>query len=237
MQISGIFSKIKMPILNGGLCAAMLLTITPVYADTFILGWNDYEYGKDSPGLRCSSDGNIIIFCDCPGQNPMPNVTETCPLVTPTTPSGGATIPSAGCKFDGDCGIGREVFCVGAITVGACYACECEDEISSWAYIGSNRVSRTVKRAVDDSDNSVCKISPAVTEYGCAEEYYTAASTPSASMTCSHCPGLTTSSGTTRYGNSSTGNTSITGCSQPANTTFKDNVGQYQFTSSCNYTK
>ena len=134
----------------------MLLTITPVYADTFILGLNDYAYAKDYPGLRCSSDGNIIIVCDCPGQNPMPNVTQTCPLVTPTTPTGGATIPSTGCKFDGNGGIGREVFCVGANTVEACYACKCEDEISSWASIGSNRVSRTVKRAEDDSDNSVC---------------------------------------------------------------------------------
>ena len=230
MQISGTFSKIKMPNLMVGLCAAMLLTITPAHADTFILGQHDYQYASENPGLRCSSDGNIIIFCDCPGQNPMPNVTETCP-------NGIATIPSAGCKFDGNGGIGREAFCVGANTVEACYACKCEDEISSWAYIGSNRVSRTVKRAVDDSDNSVCKISPAVTEYGCAADYYTTASTPSASMTCSRCPGLTLSSGTTRYGNSSTGNTSITGCSQPANTTFKDNVGRYQFTSSCNYTK
>ena len=221
----------------GRLCAAMLLTITPVYADTFILGLNDYAYAIFNPGLRCSSDGNIIIICDCPGQKPMPNVTETCPLVDTTFPSGGATIPSAGCKFDGNGGIGREAFCVGAITVEACYACKCEDEISSWGSIGSNRVSRTVKRAEDDSDNSVCKISPAVTEYGCAANYYTTASTPSASMTCSRCPGLTTSSGTTRYGNSTIGNTSITGCSQPANTTFKDNVGQYQFTSSCRYQK
>ena len=140
----------------GRLCAAMLLTITPAHADIFILGQHDYQYASENPGLRCSSDGNIIIFCDCPGQNPMPNVTETCPHVDTTFPSGGATIPSAGCKFDGNGGIGREAFCVGAIAVEACYACKCEDEISSWASIGSNRVSRTVKRAVDDSDNSVC---------------------------------------------------------------------------------
>ena len=233
MQISGIFYKTKLPNLMGRLCAAVLLATTPAHADTYLLGFNDYEYAKISIGLRCSSEGKNIFFCNCPGQDPNPtNVTEVCPNKS------GVTISSWGCRFDGSGGTGVELFCVNGTggTEGACTTCQCEDEISSWVPIGSNRVSRTVKRAVAFSEFE-CRVSSAVTEYGCAEGYYTFASTPSASMICLRCPGLTTSSGTTRYGNSSTGNTSITGCSQPANTTFKDNVGLYQFKSSCNYTK
>ena len=234
MQISGIFSKTKLPNLMGGLCAAVLLAITPVYADTYLLDFNDYEYAKTSIGLRCSSEGKNIFFCNCLGQDPNPiNVTEVCP-----SKNVGATISSWGCRFDGTGGTGVELFCVNGTggKEGACTTCQCEDEISSWVSIGSNRVSRTVKRAAAFSEFE-CRVSSAVTEYGCAEGYYTAAATPSASMTCSRCPGLTMSSGSTRYGDSSTGNTSITGCSQPANTTFKDNVGQYQFTSECSHTK
>ena len=235
MQISGIFSKIKTPILIGGLCAAMLLTITPVYAYIFTAELNDAAYAQDHLGEQCSDSGLEIILCECGNnQNPLPDLSgidNECPY------RGQELLNPNGCKFAGDLGWNVYAFCARPVMGdGACAVCGCRDVISSWANLVNNRVSRTVTR-VSNVGTHHCQVGGTITEYGCAAGHYTTASTTSASMFCIPCPGLTTSSGTTRYGNSSTGNTSITGCSQPANTTFKDNVGQYQFTSSCNYTK
>ena len=235
MQISGIFSKIKMPILNGGLCAAVLLTYGLNANAATLLGTSDVHFAQGQEGQSCATGEGasdfIIVGCEC-GYGSLPRHYDTFPNCYD-----GGTLESNGCKYQGisDPDVKNYVaFCTTASS-DACPVCNCSPQTPTWTSIGSNRVSRIVRTFYERTDKLICSYKE-TTEYGCAAGYYTT-STPSASMTCSRCPGLTTSSGTTQYGDSNEGNTSITGCYQPAYTTFEDRVGQYRFKSACSYTK
>ena len=238
MQISGIFSKIKMPILNGGLCAAMLLVVIPAHAAYFSLDARDPYIPYMNEGGPCAEGDNssdyIMVGCAC-GPGVTPGIANSLPLCYE-----GMTL-GLGCKFESVVDPQNENYFGFCTTWGTganpCTFCNCPSKVGKWTSIGSNRVSRTDRSYKPGPSSNIRCVFEDKTTYGCAAEYYTTASTPSASMICSRCPGLTTSSGTTQYGDSSDGNTSITGCYQPTNTTFKDSVGLYRFTSACSYTK
>lgn len=109
----------------------------------------------------------------------------------------------------------------------------CEEVFNSgseYKSIGGNKVSRdSISWDINSvygwiADFSIYK----TTEYGCAANYYTTATFPSASMTCNPCPSS---------GKSSVGNTVITGCYIPANTPLTDETGDYTFISNCHYSK
>ena len=223
----------------GGLCAAMLLVAIPAHA-AYFTGPTDVYTPYTNEGGPCATGDNssdyIMVGCAC-GPGVTPGIANSLPLCY-----GGMTLESSGgCKFESVANPQNENyfgFCTTWGTgVNPCTFCNCPSKVGTWTSIGSNRVSRTDRSYKPGPSEYIRCVFEDKTTYGCAAGYYTTASTPSASMTCSRCPGLTTSSGTTRYGDSSIGNTNIVNCSQPTNTTFKDSVGLYQFTSSCRYTK
>ena len=212
----------------GRLCAAVLLSATPAHADIFSWGGGGFSDALNSTGSVCSINGKQLIACKCEQQSEMVQVTEACPGIN-------GAFHDEGCRIEGKTSEGWVVLCVDVIGGNFCDICGCTNNVfGSWQTYNSNRVRRVIQTPTDD--RFACLYNETY-GYGCASGYYTTSSTGTSSMTCSRCPGLTLSTGTSRAGNSSTGNLSITGCYQPTGTTFKDSVGQYQFTSSCNYTK
>ena len=213
----------------GRLCAAVLLSATPAHADIFSWGGgSDISSLMANVGSVCSINGKQIIACKCEQQSGMVQVTEACPGIN-------GAFRDEGCRFEGKTSEGWVALCVDVGGGSLCDICGCKNSVSgAWQTYNSNRVRRVIQTPTDD--RFACLYNETY-DYGCASGYYTTSSTGTSSMTCSRCPGLTLSTGTSRAGNSSIGNLSITGCYQPTGTTFKDSVGQYQFTSSCNYTK
>ena len=230
MQISGIFSKTKTPILIGRLCAAMLLVATPAHADILSWGHGDFSITTlmANVGDTCSLNGKQVIICKCE-QQAGAQIYQQCPT------SGTGGFKDEGCRFEDTASDGTFALCAGTGGQSYCGICGCKDGVvGAWQTYNSNRVRRVIKNTKEDT--FTCLYTETY-DYGCASGYYTTSSTGTSSMTCSRCPGLTLSTGTSRAGNSNIGNLSITGCYQPTGTTFKDSVGLYQFTSSCNYTK
>ena len=248
MQISGIFSKIKMPNLNGGLCAAVLLVAIPAHAAYQFSAATDVYMSLDHEGFPCVTDENgnendayVNYGCAC-GMDVTPTldgITEQC--------YSNRRMDDAGCRYEVMLKDppGYTGFCARNTNAptGICARCNCGPTQGEWTDIGSNRVSRIIRRLTEQESgnanppnkNKVVCVADISTEYGCKEGYYTTAPTPSASMTCSPCPSLPAANSKTLYGKSDRGNTSITGCYQPAYTTFEDGVGQYRFRSECNY--
>ena len=212
----------------GGLCAAVLLVATPAHADVMDWGNQDITTLMANLGAVCSLNGKQIIACKCEQQSSMVQVTDACPGIN-------GAFHDEGCRFEGKTSEGWVALCVDVGGGNLCDICGCKNAVSgAWQTYNSNRVRRVIQTPTDD--RFACLYNETY-DYGCASGYYTTSSTGTSSMTCSRCPGLTLSTGTSRAGNSNIGNLSITGCYQPTGTTFKDSVGQYQFTSSCNYTK
>lgn len=100
-----------------------------------------------------------------------------------------------------------------------------------WTSIGENRILMLDGSTDTHTDKYIWTVTP-TSQYGCAAGYYTTATTPSATMTCTRCP----SSGGI-YGTSETGNTSITGCYIPSGTTYNDGTGDVTLSGDCYYTK
>lgn len=72
----------------------------------------------------------------------------------------------------------------------------------------------------------------ATNEYRCAAGYYGVGTT--SSLNCTRCPGELNSAGTTTYGTSAAGSTSVTQCKLPAGT-YNDNTGTYNMSAQCTY--
>ena len=227
MQISGIFSKTKLPNLMGRLCAAVLLSATPAHAD--VMDWmnQDIITLMVNAGSVCSLNGQQIIICKCEPQDELIPITETCPT------GHHEAFHEEGCRYEDTASDGTFALCADAGKYYFCDICRCKKTLyGSWQTHNSNRARRVIKTPTDD--RFACLYTETY-EYGCNEGFYTTAPTPSASMTCSRCPSLPAANSKTLYGKSDSGNTSITGCYQPAYTTFEDGVGQYRFRSECNY--
>ena len=226
MQISGIFYKTKLPNLMGRLCAAVLLSATPAHAD--VMDWmnQDIITLMVNAGSVCSLNGQQIIICKCEQAPGMAQIYQPCPGFN-------GAFHDEGCRFEDTASDGTFALCADAGKHDFCDICGCEDGVvGAWQTHNSNRVRRVIKTPTDD--RFACLYTETYA-YGCKEDYYTTAPTPSASMTCSRCPSLPAANSKTLYGKSDSGNTSITGCYQPAYTTFEDGVGQYRFRSECNY--
>lgn len=198
-----------------------MLIASPLYADEYILGQTDYAGMDNFLGAQCSSGGKILIKCNCLSPGLDKYVTASCDTMDP--------MPYDGCKLLSYENSTDNYYCTNASgsNVDYCMMCQCNNNqsASSWTTIGSNRASRSVYTT--SYSNYTCT-STSSTQYGCAANYYTTATTPSASMTCSACPSS---------GKSSIGNTAITGCYIPANTTLTDTSGSYKYTSDCYYSK
>lgn len=198
----------------------MLIT-SPVYAEEYILGQTDYVGMDNYLGAVCSTNGKILIKCNCLSPGLDRRVTASCDAID--------SMPYDGCKLLSYAGGTDNYYCVDAAgeNVDICMMCQCNNDQSwsSWTTIGSNRASRSVY--TKSYTGYVCT-STSSTQYGCAANYYTTATSPSASMTCSACPSS---------GKSSVGNTAITGCYIPANTALTDTSGSYKYTSDCHYSK
>ncbi len=197
-----------------------ILIVSPLYADEYILGQTDWVGMDNYVGAQCSSDGKILIKCECP--SPAIRVTAVCDDVT-------GDIPYEGCRLLGGESSNNNFYCIDATGGYACHLCKCNNDqsASSWTTIGSNRASRSVYTT---SNSGYKCISTSSTQYGCVANYYTTAASPSASMTCTACP-------PSGIGKSSIGNTAITGCYIPANTALTDSSGSYTYTSDCYYSK
>lgn len=102
---------------------------------------------------------------------------------------------------------------------------------NEWETIDENRVMLIDGEKSKSIGDYTCIITPII-EYGCAAGYYTTAASPSATMTCTRCPA---SGGI--YGTSEIGNTSITGCYIPSNTSYNDGTGNVTLSGDCYYTK
>ena len=226
MQISGIFSKTKLPNLMGRLCAAVLLATTPAHAD--VMDWmnQDIITLMVNAGSVCSLNGQQIIICKCEQAPGMAQIYQPCPGFN-------GAFHDEGCRFEDTASDGTFALCADAGKHNFCDICGCKNGVvGAWQTHNSNRARRVIKTPTDD--RFACLYTETY-EYGCKEGFYTTAPTPSASMTCSRCPSLPAANSKTLYGKSDRGNTSITGCYQPAYTTFEDGVGQYRFRSECNY--
>ena len=214
----------------GRLCAAMLLVATPAHADILSWGHGDFSITTlmANVGDTCSLNGKQVIICKCE-QQAGAQIYQQCPT------SGTGGFKDEGCRFEDTASDGTFALCADTGGRYYCDICGCKNSVvGAWQTYNSNRVRRVIKTKKEDT--FTCLYTETY-DYGCASGYYTTSSTGTSSMTCSRCPGLTLSTGTSRAGNSNIGNLSITGCYQPTGTTFKDSVGLYQFTSSCNYTK
>ena len=226
MQISGIFYKTKLPNLMGRLCAAVLLATTPAHAD--VMDWmnQDIITLMVNAGAVCSLNGQQIIICKCEQEPGMAYIYQPCPGFN-------GAFHDEGCRFEDTASDGTFALCADAGKHNFCDICGCKNGVvGAWQTHNSNRARRVIKTPTDD--RFACLYTETY-EYGCNEGFYTTAPTPSASMTCSRCPSLPAANSKTLYGKSDRGNTSITGCYQPAYTTFEDGVGQYRFRSECNY--
>ena len=212
----------------GRLCAAVLLSATPAHAD--VMDWRNQDITTlmANAGAVCSLNGQQIIICKCEQAPGMAQIDQPCPGFN-------GAFHDDGCRFEDTASDGTFALCANTGGRYYCGICGCKDGVvGAWQTYNSNRVRRVIKNTKEDT--FTCLYTETY-DYGCASGYYTTSSTGTSSMTCSRCPGLTLSTGTSRAGNSNIGNLSITGCYQPTGTTFKDSVGLYQFTSSCNYTK
>ena len=217
----------------------MLLVATPAHA-AYFTGPTDVYTPYTNEGGPCAtgdhSSDYIMVGCACG-----PGVTPGIANVLPLCHQGMTLESSGGCKFESVASPQTENyfgFCTTWGTgVNPCTFCNCPPKVGTWTSIGSNRVSRTDRSYKPGPSEYIRCGFEDKTTYGCAAGYYTTAPTPSASMTCSPCPSLPAANSKTLYGKSDRGNTSITGCYQPAYTTFEDGVGQYRFRSACSYTK
>ena len=196
---------------------------------TFTLGVNDAISASGYVGETCSANGNKVIACKCAsGQTAhMPTDVYDCVV-------GGTMVRGWGCKFTGSYD-GTEFFCSRAWGDNICSICGCYESVrGEWQTAAGNKVSRSINSNIEDGpfdEGFRCSVSQTF-EYGCAANYYTDASSPSASMTCKACPSSDGGSGL-----SVIGNTSITGCYIPKNMTLNDVAGNYIYTSNCYYSK
>lgn len=199
----------------------VMLIASPVYAEEYILGQTDYVGMDNFLGATCSTNGKILIKCKCSSPGLGNRVTASCDAKD--------SMPYDGCRLYGGEDSNNNFYCVDAAgyDVDICMMCQCNNNqsTSSWTTIGSNRASRSVY--TKSASGYVCT-STSSTQYGCATNFYTTATSPSASMTCSACPSS---------GKSAIGNTTITGCYIPANTDLTDTSGTYKYTSNCYYSK
>lgn len=104
----------------------------------------------------------------------------------------------------------------------------------SWESIGGNRVRGISQDNIEQyatSQNWKCTVNKPY-DYGCAAGYYTAATVPSATMTCTACPSSGGAGGT-----SVVGNTAITGCFIPGGKNFAESLGAGTYTDKCFYKK
>ena len=212
----------------GRLCAAVLLATTPAHAD--VIDWWDQDITTlmANVGAICSLNGKQIIICKCEQATGMVQIDQPCPGFN-------GAFHDDGCRFEDTASDGTFALCADAGKHNFCDICRCKNGVvGAWQTHNSNRVRRVIQTPTDD--RFACLYTETY-EYGCNEGFYTTAPTPSASMTCSRCPSLPAANSKTLYGKSDRGNTSITGCYQPAYTTFEDGVGQYRFRSACSYTK
>lgn len=109
------------------------------------------------------------------------------------------------------------------------------DEITDWTPIGENRVGRgTVYDAVNITGDFSCNVTYTLSEYGCANGFYSTNASAEENMTCTPCPQITNTS--TQY-TSALGNTSITGCYIPSGASFSDNTGSGTYTNNCYYSE
>ena len=100
----------------------------------------------------------------------------------------------------------------------------------TWKNTTQNRASN-IKTVLQTTSTYTCAEVEEVESYGCAAGYYTTASTPSASMTCTACP----PSGDNAQTTSDIGNTSVSGCYIPKNSSFSDSSGSGVYSGKCNY--
>ena len=206
----------------------MLLVATPAHADILSWGHGDFSITTlmANVGDTCSLNGKQVIICKCE-QQAGAQIYQQCPT------SGTGGFKDEGCRFEDTASDGTFALCADAGKHNFCDICGCKNGVvGAWQTHNSNRARRVIKTPTDD--RFACLYTETY-EYGCNEGFYTTAPTPSASMTCSRCPSLPAANSKTLYGKSDRGNTSITGCYQPAYTTFEDGVGQYRFRSECNY--
>ncbi len=102
--------------------------------------------------------------------------------------------------------------------------CGCDfNSYYEWRAAGTGRER---KYAITPTDCSGGQTSAATNEYRCAAGYY------GNGTTCTRCPGVENTAGTTVYGNSPTGATSRTQCTLPAGT-YKDATGTCQIAMPC----
>ena len=199
----------------------------PVMADLQVYG-NDSEIGK-----RCYSDNNntALYKINDPSGKLVNNITEFDEDACPDSYSDWT-------NNNGACWV--------SYTNNALYVCArntnskaCPYEPTwheyfynnDWEPIGENRVALIDGKNTQSINNYTCTMDPYI-DYGCAAGFYTTATTPNATMTCTRCP----SSGGI-YGTSEIGNTSITGCYIPNGTSYNDGTGNVTLSGDCYYTK
>lgn len=99
----------------------------------------------------------------------------------------------------------------------------------TWQSIGANRVMIPDGETTESIGEFTCTANM-IKIYGCDAGYYTTATPPDENMTCQACPTLGTATG-----HSEIGNTDITGCYIPADSTFSDSSGSGIISGDCYY--
>lgn len=99
---------------------------------------------------------------------------------------------------------------------------------SYWERLNANAVIRkkmSIISGYDDGNNTACTVQNSP-EYGCKENYYAISGTGTSSINCTAC---------ISSGRSEIGNSSVTGCYMPKDSSFSDSSGTGIYTANCYY--
>ena len=224
-------------------------------------GWAvlyDADWAKDHVTDSCGS-GRYIFMCNCGvnhnGSGKIRNM-QSCDKYA-SSPSYSSNCKfaegeidvkdrtwssSSGCKNTSQCDTAWMICATASSSyVDACEVCGCNDTSDTidgtWV---SWKTGVVVSSVVKQDGYGKCRIvdpgyGEAAVKYGCnSGYYYTSGSLDSTE--CTQCPTISETS--TDRGTSDVGNTSgITGCYLPSGKNYNDNIGTYQFTSKCKYSK